>query len=488
MKSSNRKPISHAFGSGKRCSTFFAVLVLLSAVAVRSQADTGVIVHTAKPYDTVVAGIEALGGTVTYQYQNVDGLAARIPLDKLGDPQAMGEVVVVERDDLLALDPPRADEPQGVPLDMTGRELLSVAELAEGGIEPTNYYSYLSSATGAVDTWAATGAGAGSIVAVIDTGTQATHVCLAGRVIEGPDFSSDAGGPFGGSTRYTNHYHGTFVAGQAASNCGFLILAGDAFDTHLPPEAKIPFPPIPGTFVVSLLGIAPLAEIYALKAYSHTGDGLDSGINAAIDHVITTKLSGALDIDVLNMSLGGASLNDGHTLMERLVDAATDAGITVVIAAANTGPSPGTVARPGTAYSAVTVGAAIDPVHTRIFWDLVRGAGAGMTLYPADELRIRAASAQGPYADGRKGPDLVATGRMNLGPVTSPSGGDLAFGSGSSYSAPQVAGAAALLHAWAEHNDPSLNARHVRNALIDGAAPMAAVPGGCFAIPWHSRS
>ena len=452
-----------------------AVLILASSTPAPSRADSGVIVHTAKPYGAVVAGIEALGGTVTYQYQNVDGLAARIPDARLGELQAMGEVSGVEEDDLVEVSPPRGEVFQAASFDLGDRELLGAAELAAAGLEPASYYSYLSGVTGAVDTWGATGAGEGSIVAVIDSGTHTDHLCLAGRVIEGPDFSTDAGTPFEGSTVATNGPHGTLVAGQVNAICAILIFPGDPFEVHLPPEAKIPYDPVPGSFLVPLYGIAPLAQIYAVKVFPHTGGGIPtSTLLAAIDHVVTARRTGVLDVDVINMSIGGGSLNDGRSLHERLVDAATDAGITVAISAGNSGPSPNTVGRAATAYSSLAVGAASDPVHTRVLWDLILGPGAGTTLYPTDELRIADFSSRGPYADGRRGPDLVATGVFNLGPVTVDSIQTLEIGSGTSFAAPQVAGAAALLHAWAEQNDPSINARHIRNALIDGAVPLAA--------------
>jgi hypothetical protein len=199
----------------------------------------------------------------------------------------------------------------------------------------------------------------------------------------------------------------------------------------------------------------------------------DSTILAALDHVIGLKRSGALGVDAINMSFGGATLNDGRSLQERLVDEATRAGIVVAVSAGNDGPSPSTVSRPGTAFSAVTVGAASDPVHTRVFLDEFYGfVGAGAALYPADELRIFEFSGQGPYADGRSGPDLVATGLFNFGLFPAPPGPALGWSSGTSFAAPQVAGAAALLSAWAEAHEPSLDAYRIRRALVDGAVPL----------------
>lgn len=105
--------------------------------------------------------------------------------------------------------------------------ILSGAEfdLAPGDL-PGTYVSYMSDRTGATGTWGATGAGAGAIIAVIDTATH-EYPRLAGRVTADPDVSFDAGTPFEGSTAPTNHYHGTFVAGATASNCAMVMSPGD---------------------------------------------------------------------------------------------------------------------------------------------------------------------------------------------------------------------------------------------------------------------
>lgn len=429
------------------------------------------IVHAAKPYDTVIAGIEELGGTVTIQYQNADAVAAQVPADKYKELLALPGVNRVEKDHVVTLPPAPDESLQPTVLNMDGMELLDAAGVKELIGAPPTYYSYLSDVTGAQDTWTDTGAGADSIVALIDTGTYPDSVCLpARRVIAGPDFSPDAGGPFDGSTRPDNHWHGTFVAGViAADGCAIRDVAGGVFDTHLPPEAKIPVGPY---VLVPLHGIAPASSIYAVKAFPHTGAAVSSSIiDAALDHVITVKNSGTLDIDVVVVEAAGVSLNDGRTLQEQLIDLATDAGMTVVVPAGNEGPAPNSVSLPGTAFSALTVGAASDPVHTRIFWDIVYGPGQGVTMYPINEIRPADFSGRGPYGDGRAGPDVLATGVFNLSLFTPAT---LGFASGTSFSTPVVAGAAALLDAWAEDNNPSIGPRAIRNAIIDGAVPLDA--------------
>jgi subtilisin family serine protease len=443
-----------------------------SAGAAGASAPIDVILQCQKPYAPLVSRIEALGGRVTRRYENVGGLAVRIPPEGLGELRSAAGVEALEADVQVHLPRQRQAYLAEFPFEIDGAKITGADELLALGIEPASHSSYLAAFTGAEQVWTQTELGAGSVVAVIDSGTQADHVCLSGRVLAGPDFSTDAGTAFEGSTQVTNFFHGTFVAGQVASNCAMQISAGSGFDAHLPAEAKIPV--APGVFRVPLMGIAPRAEIYAVKIFPHTGGTVPNSIvNAAIDHVITLKRSGILDVDVLNMSFGSATLNDGRSLQERLVDEATRAGIVVVVSAGNDGPSPATVSRPGTAFTALTVGAATDPVHTRVFLDQFYGfVGAGAVLYAADELRIMEFSGQGPYADGRSGPDLVATGLFNFGLFPSPPGPTFGWSSGTSFAAPQVAGGAALLSAWAETHAPSLGPAQIRQALIDGALPL----------------
>lgn len=453
--------------------------------------NVGVIVHTAKPYGAVIAAIEDLGGTVTAEFENIDGLAAEIPFDAFAALSSIEGLEAVEKDMVVNLPKPNESVPavadlfsapqtdtrrKGKPQEESEPQVLelldanAVSELI--GSNPESYYSYLSIATGAADTWVDTQAGASSIVAVIDTGTWAGHPCLAGRVIAGPDFSTDAGTGFEGSTLSTNHWHGTFVGGVVANDCAIVVPATHPIAVHLPADAQMDYGG--GLSLIPVLGMAPASSIYAVKVFPHTGAGVaTSTIIAAIDHVISAKISGAVDIDVLNMSLGGATLFDGRSLEEQVVDAATDAGITVVISSGNEGPTPGSVARPGTAYTAVTVAAGTDEVHTRIFWDLVFGPGAGKRMYPVDERGVSDFSNRGPSADNRNAVDIIATGVFNFSGFTPSAGaGLLNWASGTSFSAPTVAGAAALLASWKNINGVSVSPTEIKNALTAGAVSI----------------
>lgn len=460
--------------------------------------DVSVIVHTAKPYNKVIKAIEDLGGNVTAQYVNVDGLAARIPADSLSALSSLKGINGIEKDMIFNLPKPR-DGIQQV-TNFQDVEILDPAAVAEllaaqpsaappkkgkgkgrkekaepAGSDPINpdtYYSWLASVTGASATWTDADFGASSIVAVIDTGTWAGHACLVGRVIAGPDFSTDFGTGLEGSTLGTNHWHGTFVGGVVGNDCAIVVPAGHPIEVHLPAGAKIDIGG--GLFLIPVLGMAPASSIYAVKVFPATGAGAASfRINAAIDHVISAKLSGAVDIDVLNMSLGGATLFDGRTVQEKLVDAATDAGITVVISSGNEGPTPASVARPGTAYTALTVAAGTDHVHSRIFWDVIFGPGAGVLMYPLEERGVISFSNRGPSADGRNAVDIIAVGTFNFSGFTPPFGGGLGWASGTSFSSPTVAGAAALLASWRNINGARVGSIEIKNALTAGAVPIS---------------
>ena len=136
-----------------------------------------------------------------------------------------------------------------------------------------------------------TATGRGVRIAVIDSGVQADHPDLAGQLEARVNFVAD--GPDRAEV------HGTGVAG---------IIAARA-DNH-----------------VGIAGVAPGAQLLALRACSQAGDrtscnslGLALALNAALDQ----------RPDIVNLSLGGPP----DPLVQRLIEAATAHGITVVAAA-----------------------------------------------------------------------------------------------------------------------------------------------------------
>jgi len=185
---------------------------------------------------------------------------------------------------------------------------------------------------GAPEVWAMTDAhglpvtGKGIRVAVIDTGIDYTHPDLGGcfgagcKVAAGYDFVNKDADPM------DDNGHGTHCAGIVAAN---------------------------GT----IRGVAPDATLYAYKALNSGGSGRSSDIIAAVEHAADPDSDPSSDdsVDVISMSLGGSGTPDDP--MALAVDAAVDAGVTVVVAAGNDGPGYQTVSSPGVARKALTVGA-----------------------------------------------------------------------------------------------------------------------------------
>ena len=181
-----------------------------------------------------------------------------------------------------------------------------------------------------------TGAGIG--VAVIDSGITSWHDDLGAsassktgqRVTRFVDFINDQ------TTKYDDWGHGTHVAG---------IIAGSGYDSY-----------------GQRAGIAPKANIIALKALDFEGKGRISHIIAAIDWIVTNRLQ--YNIRVVNMSLGAGVLESYNTDPLTLATKhAVDVGIVVVAAAGNYGKAKdgqtqyGAIGAPGNAPWVLTVGA-----------------------------------------------------------------------------------------------------------------------------------
>ena len=158
--------------------------------------------------------------------------------------------------------------------------------------------------------------GEGVVVAVLDTGVDASHPDLEGKVLQGWDSMN----PGGKGTRDPNG-HGTHVAGVIAATANNGI---------------------------GVAGIAPKVSILPVRVLDHTGNGDDGelalGIVWAVDN-------GA---DILNISIGGAVPSD---LLEGALDYALEKEVVVVVAAGNDAMVGNTPSYPGAYKQVLTVGA-----------------------------------------------------------------------------------------------------------------------------------
>ncbi|WP_329120644.1 S8 family peptidase [Streptomyces sp. NBC_01465] len=245
---------------------------------------------------------------------------------------------------------------------------------------------------GAPAAWQAGFDGKGVKVAVVDTGVDADHPDLAGKVVAGQNFSTSP-------DNLDHQGHGTHVASTIA---GSGAKSGGKYK-----------------------GVAPGASIIEAKVLDDTGSGDESNIIAGIDWAV------AQGADVVNMSLGGPDSTDADPLEETVDHYSNTNGVLFAIAAGNEGPGASTVGSPGSADSALTVGA-VD-----------------------SDDKMADFSSRGPrIGDGAIKPDVTAPGvditaASSPGSVIAQEVGENPEGyvtiSGTSMATPHVAGSAALL-------------------------------------------
>ena len=276
-------------------------------------------------------------------------------------------------------------------------------------------------------------------IAVLDTGVDVTHpdlnVAGSHSCFAGADGTVDVDG------------HGTFVAGNAA-----------AIDN--------------GSFVV---GVAPGARVWGVQIGNNNGVGNVSAGICGIDWVTSTRTDSdpSNDIEVINMSWiyyeGGGNLADdrncGLTNKDALhlaICRAVANGITVVVAAGNDHVD-AAFARPQAYDEVITVSA---------LQDLDGRPGGLGTMFPRCSALLPDGYEAGfvddtmaDFSNFGADIDLIAPGDCVWSLISSagdPDGDGLHLASGTSFSSPYVAGAAALYIAKHRGATPA----QVRSALI----------------------
>jgi len=261
--------------------------------------------------------------------------------------------------------------------------------------------------------------GRGIVVAVIDTGIDYTHPDLGGgfgptyKVIGGYDFYNHDSNPM------DDNGHGTHVAGTIAANGG-------------------------------IKGVAPDAKLLAYKTLGPDGQGSMSDVIAAIDRAMDPNGDGDTSdqADVISMSLGGAGEASDPVCLA--VTRAVEAGIVVVVAAGNAGPAMGTVASPGVALDAITVGAVDDDGVLAAFSS--RGTIPDLTIKP--EISAPGVS--------------ITSTVPTSGSLSSPTG--YLAASGTSMATPHVSGGVALLLQL----HPEWTPQQIKSAIITSANDLDA--------------
>ena len=474
---------------------WYLLLPLLLCFAATTNAiadDQRVIIKCKGPCDTAVAAVLELGGQLNYQYKYLNAIAVSVPLDKRGDVIGIAGAAEIYKD-LMVGDPAPVD----VVSVAAGQDVQVLDSVAFAGLMEDTPADYLfnNDIIGASTLHNGGNFGDGVIVGIIDTGTaNQTAFDRSGcptpgpSVIGGETFIGSAGPSEPSATSFANGPHGTWVGTTIAANAGFLFSSAGTLAQSVAihaPGSAFPFDPIPGATVIPMVGVAPCAQIYALKTFPSSGGGAPtSDIVAAMERAIELKenynggapsvpVSGigdpedpfvydSLNIEVVNMSLGGPTLFAGNDLDDVLTEKMLEVGITVVNSAGNEGHAAMTGGSAGTGRGSITVAAASTAAHERILRDVQFFLGAGSLYRPFNGIQTATFSSRGPSADGRVSTNITSNG---FAMYVQSAAGAINLVSGTSFSAPTVAGAAALLHAA----EASASAVGVRNALIAGA-------------------
>ncbi|MFC8228553.1 S8 family serine peptidase [Streptomyces sp. NPDC057287] len=253
--------------------------------------------------------------------------------------------------------------------------------------------------------WAAGYDGKGTKVAVLDTGADAEHPDLKGRIAESKNFTDS-------DTTDDRAGHGT----HTLSTVGGTGAASDG-------KKK---------------GVAPGADLLVGKVLNDSGSGDSSWIIAGMQWAVDQKA------DVVSMSLGSQTPTDCTDPMSVAAEELGKSEDTLfVIAAGNSGPTLNTVSSPGCAPSVLTVGA-VDRDDTTAPFSSRGPAIVSHTLKP--EIAAPGVDISAAAAGGR---GVYAYRSM----------------SGTSMATPHVAGAAAIV----KERHPGWTAQQVKAALVSSA-------------------
>lgn len=267
---------------------------------------------------------------------------------------------------------------------------------------------------GAPAAWQRGLTGKGVKVAVLDTGIDAGHPDLTGKVATAQNFSE--------SPDVTDKVgHGTHVAGTIA---GSGAASGGSYK-----------------------GVAPDSTLINGKVLSDDGYGFESGIIAGMEWAV------AQGADVVNMSLGGGPTDGTDPMAEAINTLSASSGTLFVVSAGNCWfPEPQQVSSPASADAALAVA------------NLERDGS------------LAESSCRGPRADDFSlKPEIAAPGSGIVAPraagtdIGEPVGEHYTTLTGTSMAAPHVSGTAALL----VQHQPDLNAGQLKTRLMTTADPQA---------------
>ena len=339
--------------------------------------------------------IALLEREIDFQHQwtleGIDALAGRVPIDRILDAATLPGVVMLELDGLLSVNNGDAAVLHGV------------------------------------DTvWADTGYdGAGSAVAIIDTGIDGAHASL-----DDLDDDNSTNDPkviaFYDPVNNPTLVNGTEVFPYDDQGHGSHC-AGTTAGTGAPNYEHI--------------GMAPQAFLVGVKVLDAGGSGSFATVMAGMEWTVENRFK--YNIRAASMSLGGPGLaewaSSDDDSVNRYANKMMTAGIAIFIAAGNNAVS-AQIGTPGSAEDAITVGA-LDK-------------NSAIAIY----------SSQGPTEEGRVKPNIAYVG-SNVMSVAFNTGDQYTDMSGTSMATPGAAGVAALMF----QANPDLSPFDIKNIMQETA-------------------
>ena len=230
----------------------------------------------------VLGAVDAVGGTVEREYDNFSFVLAEIPEGTIDELRSGPGVAFIERDSDV-----------GVPSEWTPSvlDLLDPGDNADCSTHPSQRPSWGYERIGADEVEPD---GSGVDIGILDTGIETGHCTL--NVAGGRNFT-DSVRPDDYEDR---HGHGTHVAGVAS-----------ALDNDL-----------------GVAGVAPNANLYAVKVLDDNGSGRYSTLVAGIDWCMSNG------VELISMSLGGES---SSSTVDEAIEKAHSEGHLLICAAGNNG-------------------------------------------------------------------------------------------------------------------------------------------------------
>ncbi len=280
----------------------------------------------------------------------LNGLAVWVPADLVEKVKGLPNVTMSEKASRFA------------------RPKLAAAEKKSGLIGENTSVKFI----GSEAAYAQNIRGQGMKVGVIDTGIDYTHKMFLGE---------------GTGEAYKNI--NPDIPNAAFPNkkvVGGIDLVGTKFDAssadssrHIPiPDANPLDEAEHGTHVAGTVagigdgqntysGVAPEADLYAIKVFGADGSTSDEVVIAALEYAASPsgELSAQDQLDVVNLSLGSGYGNP-HIMYNHAIKNLVRGGTVVVASGGNSGDEPYIVGAPGTSDNAISVASSIDNMNHNI--------------------------------------------------------------------------------------------------------------------------